>query len=48
MRNTYTRKGCGIGEETVRDTCGNHRVLRTAQPLRKMRNKHDCREEAAW
>ena len=48
MCNIYTRKGRGIGEETMRDTCGYHKVLRAAQQLRKMRNKHVCNEEAAW
>ena len=48
MCSIYTRKGRGIGEETMRDTCGCHKVLRAAQQLRKMRNKHVCNEEAAW
>ena len=48
MCNIYTRKGRGIGEEMMRDTCGYHKVLRAAQRLRKMRNKHVCNEEAAW
>ena len=32
----------------MRDTCGYHKVLRAAQRLRTMRNKHVCNEEAAW
>ena len=44
----YTRRGRGIGEEMMRDTCGYHKVLRAAQQLRKMKNKHVCNEEAAW